>query len=55
MVKVLDTHTTADGTHTATARATSPGAATLPFADTYIPDPHGPPSRPRQLALTVVP
>ncbi|MGW1809622.1 hypothetical protein [Streptomyces sp. NPDC002078] len=54
-VTLLDDHTASDGTRSATARAASAGTATLSSADTYTPDPHGPPSRAWQLTLTVVP
>ncbi|MER6068126.1 hypothetical protein ABT187_04550 [Streptomyces sp. NPDC001817] len=54
-VVVLDDHLTSDGARSATARATAPGSATLDSADTYTPDPHGPPSRAWRLTLTVVP
>lgn len=54
-VAVLANQLASDGTRTATARAAVPGTATLGSADTYSPDPHGPPSRPWQLTLTVVP
>ncbi|MFJ5531047.1 hypothetical protein [Streptomyces sp. NPDC093261] len=53
-VTLLDDHTASDGTRSATARAASAGTATLSSADTYTPDPHGPPSRAWQLTLTVV-
>ncbi|MCX3060550.1 hypothetical protein [Streptomyces beihaiensis] len=43
------------GTRTAEIRADSPGTAELISADTYTPDPHGPPSRRWRLTLTVVP
>ncbi|MEV5878367.1 hypothetical protein AB0L75_29910 [Streptomyces sp. NPDC052101] len=52
---VLDDHLATDGTRSATARATAPGTAMLDSADTYTPDPHGPPSRAWQLTLTVIP
>ncbi|MER6123122.1 hypothetical protein ABT173_10655 [Streptomyces sp. NPDC001795] len=55
VVPVLGNQVAPDGTCSATARADSPGTATLTSADTYTPDPHGPPSRPWQLTLTVVP
>ncbi|WP_406470099.1 hypothetical protein [Streptomyces sp. NBC_01615] len=55
VVTVLDNQIAPDGTRSATARAATPGTATLESADTYTPDPHGPPSRPWQLTLTVVP
>ncbi|EST34861.1 hypothetical protein M878_08335 [Streptomyces roseochromogenus subsp. oscitans DS 12.976] len=54
-VTVLDDRTAPDGTRSAAARAGSPGTAILSSADTYTPDPHGPPSRAWQLTLTVVP
>jgi hypothetical protein len=55
VVTVLDNEVIPDGTRTATARAAAPGAATLDSADTYTPDPHGPPSKQWQLTLTIVP
>lgn len=55
VVGLLDDHPAADGTRSATARAASAGTATLDSADTYTPDPHGPPSRGWHLTLTVVP
>jgi hypothetical protein len=55
VVAVLGNQIAPDGTCAATARATASGTATLSSADTYTPDPHGPPSRPWQLTLTVVP
>ncbi|MCX4425898.1 hypothetical protein [Streptomyces mirabilis] len=54
-VTVLDDQPAPGGTRSATARATASGTATLNSADTYSPDPHGPPSKPWQLTLTVVP
>ncbi|MGW1056056.1 hypothetical protein ACWDBD_02265 [Streptomyces sp. NPDC001118] len=36
-------------------RSASVGTANLTSADTYTPDPHGPPSRAWQLMLTAVP
>ncbi|MGW7817780.1 hypothetical protein ACWGLF_06515 [Streptomyces puniciscabiei] len=54
-VTVLDGRTAPDGTRSATARAASTGTATLSSADSYTPDPHGPPSRAWRLILTVVP
>jgi hypothetical protein len=55
VVTVLDNQVAPDGTRSATARAAAAGTATLESADTYTPDPHGPPSKPWQLTLTVVP
>ncbi|MFB8128763.1 hypothetical protein [Streptomyces mirabilis] len=55
LVTVLGNQIASNGTRIATARADSPGTATLNSADTYTPDPHGPPSHPWQLTLTVVP
>jgi hypothetical protein len=55
VVTVLDNQVAPDGTRSATARAAASGTATLDSADTYTPDPHGPPSKPWQLTLTVVP
>jgi hypothetical protein len=54
-VTVLDSQVAPDGTRSAAARAAAGGTATLESADTYTPDPHGPPSKPWQLTLTVVP
>ncbi|MFE2474178.1 hypothetical protein [Streptomyces mirabilis] len=54
-VTVLDNQLAPAGTRTATARAAAPGTATLSSANTYTPDPHGPPSKPWQLNLTIVP
>ncbi|GHD90988.1 hypothetical protein GCM10010508_37770 [Streptomyces naganishii JCM 4654] len=54
-VGLLDDHLEADGARSATARAASAGTATLDSADSYTPDPHGPPSRRRHLTITVVP
>jgi hypothetical protein len=55
VVTVLSNDVADNGTRTATARASTPGTATLSSADTYTPDPHGPPSQAWQLTLTVVP
>jgi hypothetical protein len=53
-VTVLGNELAPDGTRSTTARAAAPGTAALDSADTYTPDPHGPPSQ-RWLTLTVVP
>jgi hypothetical protein len=53
LVAVLDNSLTTDGTRAATAQAEAPGTATLTSADTYTPDPNGPPSRAWHLTLTV--
>ncbi|MER5668987.1 hypothetical protein [Streptomyces mirabilis] len=55
LVTVLGNQIASNRTRIATARADFPGTATLNSADTYTPDPHGPPSHPWQLTLTVVP
>jgi hypothetical protein len=55
VVTVLSNDVADNGTRTATARASTPGTATLSSADTFTPDRHGPPSQAWQLTLTVVP
>ncbi|MEZ0064487.1 hypothetical protein ABIA32_000475 [Streptacidiphilus sp. MAP12-20] len=55
VVLMTGNHAAEGGTLVEVARAESPGTATLSSADTFTPDPHGPPSRLWQLSVTVVP
>jgi hypothetical protein len=55
VVTVLSNELADNGTRSATAQAEAPGTVTLHSADTFTPDPHGPPSQAWQLTLTVVP
>lgn len=55
VVTVLGNRVAPDGSRAATARAEAPGTTTLSSADTFTPDPHGPPSRAWQLKLRVIP
>lgn len=55
VVTLLSNRVADNGTRAATARADTPGVTTLSSADTFTPDPHGPPSRAWQLKLGVIP
>ncbi|WP_052433436.1 hypothetical protein [Streptacidiphilus carbonis] len=55
VVLMLGSHAADGGTLVEVARAQAPGAAVLTSADTFTPDPHGPPARMWQLKVTVVP
>jgi len=55
VVLMLANHAADGGTLVEVGRALSPGTATLSSADTFTPDPHGPPSRAWQLVVRVVP
>lgn len=54
VVLMTSNHAADAGTLVEVARAQSPGTATLTAADTFTPDPHGPPSRLWQLLVRVV-
>ncbi|MFI6685714.1 hypothetical protein [Streptomyces sp. NPDC050485] len=53
VVAVVHSHTGPDRTTTTTLRALLPGTADLTSADTFTPDPHGPPSDGWQLSVYV--
>jgi hypothetical protein len=55
VITVLSNRLAANGARAAGARAGVPGTTTLSSADTFTPDPHGPPSRAWQLRLRVIP
>ncbi|MEY9964739.1 hypothetical protein ABIA33_002781 [Streptacidiphilus sp. MAP12-16] len=55
VVRMLGNHAADGGTLVEVARAETPGTTTLTAADTFTPDPHGPPTRLWQLVVQVVP
>ncbi len=52
---VTAAYTDTDGTLHATVTTRAPGTATISSADTFTPDPHGPPSRSWMLTIRVEP